>query len=325
MAVWSALMKTIAVIVPCFNIERFVAQTLRTLQSSAGEGIKFVLVDDGSTDSTGTILQSATRMLPGARVITHPNNLGLGAARNTGIEATDTDYLTFLDGDDWVAPGYFATLRDTIDRLGCDMIRTDHVRVHGRRRSVHRVAYGPRGVVGDPRDGIAPASRQTSVDFPNAWSGAYSRRLADNGVLHFNPDLKTCEDRPWAWRLHLRAETFAVVGLAGVFYRRDVSDSLTAITDERQFDFIPAYEEILGDVLADREADRFLPKALRAYLGVMVHHLNRRPLYHPDLAKKMSMLCRASLLRQPRAATRSAVASLDAKRAGTLDELLGAW
>jgi hypothetical protein len=53
----------------------------------------------------------------------------------------------------------------------------------------------------------------------------------DEGLLRFDEDLRTCEDRPWIWGLHLQARTFALVGLRGVRYRRNVSASLTQLAD----------------------------------------------------------------------------------------------
>ncbi|HZL74890.1 MAG TPA: hypothetical protein VFB83_05890 [Propionibacteriaceae bacterium] len=90
----------------------------------------------------------------------------------------------------------------------------------------------------------------------------YDRRLVDAGLPGSYEDLRTCEDRPWIWRLHLHARTFAVVGLHGVRYRRDVSASLTQVRDERQFDFITAFERIVQQARADRDAASLLPKAV---------------------------------------------------------------
>ncbi|CAM5689991.1 hypothetical protein SANTM175S_10189 [Streptomyces antimycoticus] len=109
--------------------------------------------------------------------------------------------------------------------LGCDFVRTDHVQCTARARSITRVPHGRRDVVMNPRDAILPADRSTSVDYPYAWAGMYHRRLADEGLLHFTHGLRTAEDRPWIWRLHREARSFAVLGVHGVFYRRGVSSA----------------------------------------------------------------------------------------------------
>jgi glycosyltransferase involved in cell wall biosynthesis len=314
----------LSVIVPFFNVERYVAENLRSLAHNAAADIEFVLIDDGSTDATSSIVAEGAGRLPGSILIRLPKNSGLSTARNAGLAAARGRYLSFLDGDDVAAPGHFRALIQVIDRLRCDFIRTDHVQVCGRQRSLHRTSHAPRGVVCPARSGIGAAKQHSSVDSPYAWAGIYDRRLLDAGLLHFDEDLRTCEDRPWIWRMHIRASTFAVVGLRGVRYRRDVAASLTQRRDEQQLDFIPAFEQIVQQVYADRDAGTFLPKALRSYCAVLCYHLSQRDRYSPSLQRKLAASCAASLRRLPSEALRATVADLDAQRAASVKSLLGA-
>jgi glycosyltransferase involved in cell wall biosynthesis len=277
----------LSVIVPFFNVDRFAEQNLASLAQNTSSEIEFVLVDDGSTDATASIVADGAGRLPGCRLLRLDQNLGLSAARNAGLSAARGRYLSFLDGDDVAAPGHFSALLAVIDRLGCDFVRTDHVQVRGRERVLYRVSHGPRGVVCPARSGIGPACRRSSVDAPYAWAGIYDRRLLDAGLLRFEEDLRTCEDRPWIWTLHLQADTFAVVGLHGVRYRRDSRTSLTQLRDERQFDFIPAFERIVHQVSDDPEAATLLPKALRTYCAVLCHHLAQSDRYSPALQHRL--------------------------------------
>lgn len=263
-------------IVPCFNIEAYAARTVQCLRRNATSGIEFVLVDDGSTDATGAILAAQIDRIPGGRLITAPHDAGLFAARNAGLAAATGGFLTFLDGDDFVAPGCFPTLLSKIERLGCEMVRTDHVQVRGRQRSVHRINYGPRGVVGVPREAILPSYRPTSVDAANAWARVCHRRLLNAGLLWFEEHLRTCEDRPWIWRLHLKAESFSVVGLIGVFYRQDITSSLTQITDERQSDFIPAFDQVVAEVSVEPDVDQLLRRLPPATLDDVITGTDKR-------------------------------------------------
>ena len=308
----------LSVIVPFYNVERFAPETLRSLRVNAAPDIEFVLVDDASTDGTQALLTAAAERLPGAQVVTLTQNRGLSAARNAGLSASTGRALAFLDGDDVAAAGHFGQLADAIDALGCDFIRTDHVQVRGRARTLHQVAYGPRGVVRPPRSGIGPAGRINSVDAPHAWAGVYSRRLLDSGLLSFDEDLRTCEDRPWIWRLHLRAKSFAVVGLHGVRYRREVTESLTQLTDERQLDFIPAFERILATARADPEASDLVPKALRTYCAILCHHLNQLGRYPRQLRRQLKSRVASSLAQVPDMELRPVVVALDPGRAKTV-------
>lgn len=130
---------------------------------------------------------------------------GLSAARNAGLSAARGRYLSFFDGDDVAAPGHFPALLSVIERLGCDFVRTDHVQVRDRQRFLHRTSHMPRGVVCPARSGIGRPGVRSSVGAPYAWAATYDRRPVDAGLLGFDEDLRTCEDRPWIWRLHLHA------------------------------------------------------------------------------------------------------------------------
>jgi glycosyltransferase involved in cell wall biosynthesis len=311
----------LSVIVPFYNVRPYAPDALRSLRANARDDVEFLLVDDCSEDGTGDLLDRAAEELPGAVLLRHPRNAGLAAARNTGLDAARGEYLTFLDGDDWVAPGHYARLVACMERWGCDFVRTDHVRSTGRTRTVHRVPHGRRGEVLDPRTLILPADRSTSVDYPYAWAGAYHRRLADRGLLHFPAGLHTAEDRPWIWRLHREAESMVISGLLGIFYRRGISSSLTQIGDVRQLDFIRAFDRVLMETSDDREAEKFLPKAVRTYCAVIAHHLSTPEKFEPAVARALRDRSAAALRRMPQAVLDEVLDGMDAPRATRLRRL----
>ncbi|MBD3010453.1 MULTISPECIES: glycosyltransferase family 2 protein [unclassified Streptomyces] len=311
-------MVKLSVIVPFYNVQTYAPDTLRSLRANAREDFEFILVDDCATDGTPEILERAERDLPGAVYVRHEKNGGLATARNTGLDNATGEYIAFLDGDDWLAPGYYAQLLAAIEDLGCDFVRTDHVQCTARARSITRVPHGRRNEVMNPRDVILPADRSTSVDYPYAWAGMYHRRLVDEGLLHFTHGLRTAEDRPWIWRLHREARSFAVLGLAGVFYRRGVSSSLTQIGDVRQLDFIRAFDQVIEETARDRDADTLLPKAVRTYCAIISHHLGNIERFEPQVARKLRSMSAAAMKRMPQDVLKDALDSMDYERAARL-------
>ena len=311
-------------IVPFYNVQQYAPDTLRSLRLNADRDFEFILVDDHSKDETPAILERAAEDLSDVaqvRYIRHERNGGLATARNTGLDAARGEYLTFLDGDDWLAPGYFAELVSAMDDLGCDFVRTDHVQATARARAVSRVPIGRRWEVFSPREAILPAHRSTSVDYAYAWAGAYHRRLVDKGLLHFTDGLRTAEDRPWIWKLHREAESFAVVSLLGVFYRRGVASSLTQIGDVRQLDFIRAFDQVIEETAADRDADRLLPKAVRTYCAIIAHHLSNEDRFEPAVARQLRSMSAAAIKRMPQDALGDALEAMDMDRSSKLRRL----
>ncbi|MGW2847660.1 glycosyltransferase family 2 protein, partial [Streptomyces sp. NPDC001274] len=288
---------------------------------NAREDFEFILVDDCSTDGTADVLRRAEDEIEGVVIRRHEHNGGLATARNTGLDAARGEYLAFLDGDDWTAPGYYAELLARTEELGCDFVRTDHVQVESRARTVHRVPHGRRDEVMDPREAILPAARTTSVDYPYAWAGLYHRRLLDRGLLHFTDGLRTAEDRPWIWRLHREADSFAVLGLLGIFYRRGVASSLTQIGDVRQLDFIRSFDQVIRETAEDRDAKSLLPKAVRTYCAIIFHHVNSIERFEPDVARTLKSMSGAALRRMPQQVLDEALDSMDVERATLLRRL----
>ncbi|MFE3034655.1 glycosyltransferase family 2 protein [Streptomyces canus] len=317
-------MPKLSVIVPFYNVQQYAPDTLRSLRMNARRDFEFVLVNDKSKDETPAILDRAAEELSKVaqvQVLHHETNGGLATARNTGLDAARGEYLTFLDGDDWLAPGYLSQLVGAIEELGCDFVRTDHVQTVARARTVHRVPIGRRGEVLNPRDAILPADRSTSVDYAYAWAGAYHRRLLDRGLLHFTDGLRTAEDRPWIWKLHREAESFAVVSLLGVFYRRGVASSLTQIGDARQLDFIRAFDQVIEETKADRDADRLLPKAVRTYCAIIAHHLSDESKWEPSVARQLRAMSAAAIRRMPQDMLVDVLDTMDLHRSAKLRRL----
>jgi glycosyltransferase involved in cell wall biosynthesis len=311
----------LSVVVPLHNVEAFAESTLRSLANNADPDFEFLLVDDCSTDATPWAIDRWAEGRRDTRVIRHETNRGIAQARNSGIDAARGDFITFLDGDDWYGPGYLTELVSVTEELGCDFVRTDHVQATGTERVIRRPPARLRDTVMDPRDGIAPPHMETMVDYPFVWAGLYRRHLFDDGAMRFATELRTAEDRLWIWRLHLKAASYASVGLHGVFYRRGVATSLTQIKDSRQLDFIPAYDMLLRDLSQDREAERFLPKAVRTYCAMIAFHLGKVDEYESSAAQRLRREARDALRRMPQHVLEETLRTIDSTRSRLLSRL----
>ncbi|MFF5206045.1 glycosyltransferase family 2 protein [Streptosporangium sp. NPDC000396] len=282
----------LSVVVPVRDAELYISDALTSLARNARRDFEFIVVDDGSADATGQIIDDFRDDLPGLIALRNDAPVGLADARNLGVSLASGRYLTFMDGDDWIAPGYLADLVGAIERLGCDFVRVDHVQVEGRKRVVHRAPLATREVVLKPRDHILPAGVKTMVDYPYAWAGIYRRDLGD--LLTFPGHLHTAEDRPWIWRLHRQASSFGVVSLAGLFYRRMVSGSLTQVGDARQLHFFDAFDLVFADL-----KEEFAPKAARTFCALLAHHLELGDRFSPELRTRFERRGADALRRLP--------------------------
>lgn len=98
----------ISVIVPVYNVERFLDKCLQSLRSQTYDDYEVIVVNDGSTDRCAQLLEkyeAETRFK-----IIHQDNIGLGGARNTGLSHAVGDYVVFVDSDDWVTDDFLTNL-----------------------------------------------------------------------------------------------------------------------------------------------------------------------------------------------------------------------
>ncbi|WP_430867947.1 glycosyltransferase family 2 protein [Demequina aurantiaca] len=314
----------VTVIVPVLNGEDVLAVTLASLvrQLDTLPELEVIGVNDGSTDRTAEVFGHFSSRLPGLKVIENERPVGLASARNLGLDAAQGKRIVFLDGDDWMAPGRLASLARSLDALQCDFIRTDHVVARGHSRVLHRAPHFPRGTVVPARDAILPYDHESMVDYPYAWAGMFDRELLDRGLLHFEDGLYTAEDRPWIWRLHLRAERFAVVHAPEIFYRRGSITSLTQIYDARQLHFIRAYRQALEVVDSDDEAALYMPKFLRQLTAIAAHHVQRSDRMPRSLRRELRVGVRELLSLVPQEPLRQQWQEISPLRRSVLQEFV---
>ena len=120
----------VTVVVPVYNVERYLALCLLSLQAQQYPNLEVIAVDDGSTDDSAAILNSFAGQL-NLTVVTQ-KNAGLAAARNAGVKAiVETDYLMFLDSDDALAPGALHKMVSLIEETKSDFVVGDVTRLKG--------------------------------------------------------------------------------------------------------------------------------------------------------------------------------------------------
>lgn len=110
----------ISIIVPVYNIEKYIEKCIRSILNQSFKKIEVILVDDGSTDGSLAICQQYSRLDERIKVITKENG-GLSSARNEGIKQSTGEYIAFIDGDDFVHPQYIEKLYNTLSSFDADM------------------------------------------------------------------------------------------------------------------------------------------------------------------------------------------------------------
>lgn len=111
----------ISIVVPCYNSQDTLDSCCKSLLNQTESNYEIILVNDGSTDSTGIICEKYAEKYENVHVI-HQKNAGLMAAWKNGVLQANSEYILFCDSDDWIAPDVVEKMENILNRYDVDMI-----------------------------------------------------------------------------------------------------------------------------------------------------------------------------------------------------------
>ena len=120
----------ISIIVPTYNVKDYIDNCVKSLVSQTYENIEIILVNDGSTDNSGDLLDKWAERDERVKVF-HKENGGTHSARNLGIEKSTGEYVMFIDPDDWFSLNAVECLAEEIKKTNSDVIKFNYVKEYG--------------------------------------------------------------------------------------------------------------------------------------------------------------------------------------------------
>ena len=114
--------KLVSVIIPAYHIEDYIGRCLDSIISQTYKNLELIVVDDGSRDRTGEILDDYVKKDPRMKVV-HKKNGGLASARNAGLTIAKGEYIVFVDSDDWIELNMLEELLEKANNGNYDFIR----------------------------------------------------------------------------------------------------------------------------------------------------------------------------------------------------------
>lgn len=224
----------VSAIVPVYNVECYVRQCLDTLLAQTYQLEEIVLVDDGSTDSSGAICDEYAAAHDKVTAV-HKQNAGLGYARNTGLDSLTRpcDYIMFVDSDDWLEEDAVEYLVRALGDDPADCVIGGHTKKTAEGKTVFELKLESRRFEGaEVREELLPrlcGSMPTSHDSVpmSACSALYKRSMLEEHVLRFPSEREMIsEDFVFKFYFLLHARTAVLSDFTGYCYRT-VQGSLT--------------------------------------------------------------------------------------------------
>ena len=258
-------MTLLSVVLPVYKVQGYLRQCLDSLLEQPFTDFEIVAVDDSSPDNSGAILAEYAARDPRVRVVTPAENLGLGRARNLGLDHAVGDYVWFLDSDDWLAQGALTAVADRLADTDPDVLIVGFDRVH----------WDGKVVTAGAGKALAEAPETfTVLEWPKvvtilhvAWNKVVRRDLLVK--LEFRFEQGWYEDVSFTYPLLAAAERISGLPRTCVHYRQRRTGAITRTLGDRHFEIFDHWEHAF--TLVDQYSTR--GEALRPTLF-------RRMLWH---------------------------------------------
>ena len=239
-------MKKVSVIIPAYNVEDYIDETLQSFINQTLQDIEIIVVDDGSTDSTCKILEKYQQMDNRISIL-HQENKGAGIARNLGMEHATGEYLYFFDADDYCIPSFLQSVVQKADRTQADIVVFDYYRIdhvtkkeilyHGLNRSLFPKDKDYFNYKDLP-------NRILSIVNPTPWNKLYRRSYIQDTNLQYL-GLSTTNDITFASLSVAMANKVVYLGKPFMYYRINRKEAITSFKQKKLNNVIAAIESVI--------------------------------------------------------------------------------
>lgn len=261
----------ITVVVPAYNVERFLAQCLDSLVNQTRMCHKVVVVNDGSKDKTGDIAAEYAARYPEIIKYINQENKGLGAARNVGLQVVDTEYVVFLDSDDWLVPDFMEVLSE---RLQDEIEKPDLIYTLPKVFNMSTGLYEDwmdkplfDEIFGRPSVVInAKVDRRIYALEPNACRKVYSTSFLQKQNFKFPEGTKWEDVEPHFQLLHAATRCIGE-GRIGFCYRINSGGQITASTGRDRLQVVSVFSRALKVAIANNWSEEEIGYILRMLLS----------------------------------------------------------
>nr|MDT0660202.1 bifunctional glycosyltransferase family 2 protein/CDP-glycerol:glycerophosphate glycerophosphotransferase [Micromonospora sp. DSM 115978] len=237
-------MTLISFVVPAYRVQGYLRECLDSILRQPVTDIEVIGVDDCSPDSSGEIFAEYAARDPRVTVLSLTENVGLGQARNVGLDRATGEYVWFLDSDDWLADGCLPAVAERLRRDRPDVLIVDHVRVHWD-NSVLPSALA-RTFPTPPGPGtFSLRDRPELVGvLHTAWNKLVRREFLVDLGLRFGPGWY--EDVSFTYPVLLAADRVGLLDQVCVNYRQRRAGAITRTRGERHFEVFPHWHRVFA-------------------------------------------------------------------------------
>lgn len=221
-------MPKISVIIPMYNVEKYLSATLSSLQTQTFDDFEAICVDNGSTDQSLSVLREITAKDSRIKIIEQENR-GVSAARNAALDRASGEYIAFLDSDDLMHPQMLETMLHALETSDSDIVYCDYVRFNdGEDVSFEKVTSPAIREI--PEHFKTFLSKKEKPLVPALWNKLYRTELFKN--IRLPEDVSIAEDFVAICSVLFAAKKVSYVPASLIYYRQRSGSLIRSALDE---------------------------------------------------------------------------------------------
>lgn len=255
----------LSVIIPVYNGEKYIERCLTSILESSLERLRVIVVDDGSIDETGDIVQKYSQADERVTYVRQKNS-GVSTARNTGLKQVKTKYVTFVDADDWIDRDVYRIVCAVMEKDSIDIMQFLHC-VTSCFQTKNQAFDGTYQIFTDRIFSHLFSEKHNLT--PSVWDKVFRTEVIKG--LEFPSQYKYGEDLTFLYGAVQRAKTIALTDYTGYYYfmnsesatQKRVIDGRKKLQDSMSTVELALYQNV---VLSEYEKERIY---LRLFEGVV--------------------------------------------------------
>lgn len=239
----------ISVIVPVYNVEKYLGECLDSILGQTFKDIEIICIDDGSTDSSGKMLDDY-REKDERVIVVHDTNHGLGHARNAGIDMARGKYICFLDSDDYMETDALMKRYELAEKNNCDLVIDNLDKVDCQSGEKLDWAYAlifgllPEKEVFNRHD---IPDHIMNITYSTANNKFCRLEMLRQKGLRFQ-EIRYAEDVFFSYKILIDSERISVIRDIDVHYRVNRPGSATSTVSSERLLAVKAYKDLYDDL-----------------------------------------------------------------------------
>lgn len=249
-------MPKVSIIVPVYDVEQYLRQCLDSIIAQTMKDIEIICVDDGSTDSSGMIIERYAALDKRIKVL-HKSNKGYGAAMNAGLSLAVGEYIGIVESDDKIAPEMYETLYKAASKNNLDFVKSDAYYWFEKLNYQKRVHDNNLNALYNQV--LGEDERNIFFDFfMNIWTGIYKKNfLAQNNISFNESPGASYQDNGFWMQTCFYAKRAMWLNEAFYYYRQDNPEASVKSTS-KMMAMTREYEH-LEETIKARKQEYLLP------------------------------------------------------------------